>query len=386
VASALSTAGWLAMAPGAPGSGAASPGPVTVTTSDCAGGWSAPADGLGDFTVTNRSDRSSDVALMEVPQSLVIGEIRPLGPGTTRTLTVRMAKGRYEWRCFYESAPTRTSAVAAVARGVSRSTATPGVLATTTAEMAGPIARYQQYLAGQLATLQAQVGALAGDVSAGNLAQAKADWLAAYTTWSTVGSTYTVFGPFSRFIDGLPTGFAGGVGDPRFSGLHKIESVLWGGQPAAAAGPAVSQLATDLSLAERLVTKVQIAPNDLSSQPHEIVEDLLHGALLGKADVGAGATLAAVAGASQGDLAILKFLTPLIDARAPHLVAEATSEFGALEQALTASQVNGQWVPVASLTPQVRQRIDADVDQLAVTLAPVTDLLEVQHFGNQGGI
>ena len=59
----------------------------------------------------------------------------------------------------------------------------------------------------------------------------EAAWRAAYTTYLHLGAVYLV-GPVATLnqeIDGTANGLEGGVSNPHFAGLHKIEYGLWTG-------------------------------------------------------------------------------------------------------------------------------------------------------------
>ena len=75
--------------------------------------------------------------------------------------------------------------------------------------------------------------------------QAKTDWLAAQLDWERVGASYDSFGDLGLAVDGLPDGFAKGVNDPGFTGLHRLEYGLWHGQPAAELLPVADALAQE---------------------------------------------------------------------------------------------------------------------------------------------
>ena len=214
------------------------------------------------------------------------------------------------------------------------SSATPSVVPATTAEMAHPVAEYDAYVAGQITTLQSEVSALTADVGSDNLAQAKVDWLAAELTFSGIGGTYGAVGGLENDINGLPGGFAGGATNQQFLGLHKIEYLLWSGQPAAAIEPYLNDLTESVARLQTLWSGGVMTPNQLSTRAHEVLEDALRDTLSGGDDEGADASLAIVAADVQGDQVILGYLRPAIDRRTAKLVPTAESEITVLDDAL----------------------------------------------------
>ena len=362
---------------------------VVVTDSACAPGWSLPASGELAADVDNETSVTIDLELIDKANRGVVAALKELGPKTTLPLDARLRRGSYRLQCIYDhphaSAPPfvhRLSDVAKVTDGVSASSATPSVLPATTAEMAHPVAEYDAYVAGQITILQSEVSALAADIGSDNVAQAKVDWLATELTFSGIGGTYGAVGGLENNINGLPGGFADGVSNEQFIGLHKIEYLLWSGQPVTAIEPYVNDLAASVGRLQTLWSDGVMTGNQLATRAHEVLEDALRDTLSGGDNEGANASLAIVAADAQGDQVILGYLRPAIDRRTAKLYSTAESEFAVLDGALKSTMVDGQWPTLASLTATQLQQIDGAVGQILETLSPIPDLLEIQGFTN----
>ena len=96
----------------------------------------------------------------------------------------------------------------------------------------GPIARYKTYSAGQLQLMLGYIAQLERALRANRLQAARQAWRGAYASWLHLGAVYGAFGALNAAIDGTPGGLPGGAGDPRFTGLHRLERGLWRGAPA----------------------------------------------------------------------------------------------------------------------------------------------------------
>ncbi len=359
---------------------------VTVTTSSCVAHWSVPASGVATFSVANRSTIAVDAELTVRDSGDIVGDVRILGPGTERTVGVRLRRGTYQWVCVYDHLQTLHSASRRVSVGVPKSGATPELIPTTAAEMAGPQSAYDAYVTGQLQTLQTQVAALATDIAQGNVTQAKSDWLPAELTYSAIGGLYGNIGPLQDEINGLAAGHPGGETTTTWHGLHKIEYLLWHGRPAATVAPYAAALGSDVQqLAVLWSSEHPLTANLLSTRAHEILEDTQRDVLSGDDDYGSGTSLAQATADLQGDQVVLGDLKGLLDQRAPRLLPVAEPELHSLAQAIQSTKVNGQWVPLSALTPTERETINADIGQVLETLAPIPDLLEVQRFADDPG-
>jgi hypothetical protein len=243
--------------------------------------------------------------------------------------------------------------------------------------------QYRAYVAAKLSTLKSQLATLAAAIGAGNLAQAQAAWLAAHLSWLEIGQddgAYGCFGQLGGDIDGLAAGHPQGTSDPGFTGFHRVEFDLFTNHDLRAA-------ATDTATLQGLLAQLMKAP--LSSylpanatgigawvlRPHEVLEDALRDSLTADDDYGSGTDLASITADTAAVRELLQVLRPVLKPLAPHLIARAQGQLGALTGAIDATRTGGAWTPVEDLSTRQRQQVDADVDAALETLAPVPDLL-----------
>ncbi|WP_157183317.1 imelysin family protein [Sciscionella marina] len=64
-------------------------------------------------------------------------------------------------------------------------------------------------------------------------------------------------------MDGLPQGLPGGVNDPAFTGLHRIEYGLWHDQQARVLRPLAGKLTGDVQHLRDTLTQVTVDPTGL---------------------------------------------------------------------------------------------------------------------------
>lgn len=345
---------------------------VTITSSACAPDFSALQAGQQQFTVINKSGRSGEIYLIRPNDGGVIGEIEGIGPGTQRAMGVNLPAGDYAWRCQMSGAPEQLSAtVAATGTG---GTAPAAVLPVSGQDLDGPVGEYRDYVAPQLSILATQVDALHAALTGNDLTAAKAAWLPAQLTWERVGAAYGSFGDLASAIDGRPNGLPGGVGDPDFTGLRRIEFGLWHGQSAAELAPVADQLAQNVAQLREELPTVTADPADLPVRAHEILEDSLRDKLNGNNDQGAGTGYQETLADVEGTRVVLAELAPLLDARRPQLVTTAQAQLDTLEQALRATTGSPQAAPLAQ-----RQRVNAAIGQALETLSIIPNLLEIRQ-------
>ncbi|HEV2635344.1 MAG TPA: iron uptake transporter permease EfeU [Actinocrinis sp.] len=350
---------------------------VTVTASSCAEEWTSAGSGAQTIAVDNKSGKSGEVDLVDAGGA-VVAEIETIGPGTTADLNATLGNGSYSIACHMSGTAATTSGVVQVSGGAGQK-APIAVVPVTLADLAGPDKAYQQYAAGVLQQLATDVTTIQTDLTAGNLAAAKTDWLAAQLEWELVGASYDSFGDLGTAVDGLPDGLPGGVADPGFTGLHRLEYGLWHGQSAAELVPAANVLATDMASVQKNLTSDDLAgdPTNLPIRAHEVLEDALRDHLSGIDDQGSGGAYPETTADVQVTRVVLGELAPLLATRGPGLVATADTELTALQTALAATKANGQWQSPQQTPQAQREAVDAAIGTLLETLDQVPDLLEV---------
>jgi high-affinity iron transporter len=233
-------------------------------------------------------------------------------------------------------------------------------------------------VAAGLGRLRTQTARLAADLTAGDLAAARTDWLTAHLTYSSLGAAYGTFADFDTRIDGRKDGLPRGVDDPGFTGFHRIEYGLWHGQSAATLRPLADRLVDDVTGLRKAFPTQHFDPSDLPLRTHEILENTLQFELTGDTDQGSGSNLATADANLTGTRELLDVLRPLIVRRAPRQLTVIDADIARLQGLLDAEHRGAAWTPVERLDPAARQKIDGATGQLLEDLAPVPDLLEIR--------
>jgi high-affinity iron transporter len=178
-----------------------------------------------------------------------------------------------------------------------------------------PVARYKTYSTGQLKTMLGYLAALRGALLAHRPAAARTAWRGAYVRWLHLGAVYGAFGALGDAVDGNPGGLPGGVHDPHFTGLHRLERGLWRGAPTGELLGVTQHLGSDVRLLIRHLPGVQITPLEYATRTHEILEDAARDLLSGRdvpwSDEGVLATAAGLTATRE----VLATLAPLLDGR-----------------------------------------------------------------------
>jgi iron uptake system EfeUOB component EfeO/EfeM len=189
------------------------------------------------------------------------------------------------------------------------------VAAATPRDYRVPIAQYRRHVRARLGAMLVDVAALRAAVGRGDLAGAKAAWLAASARYETIGAAYGAFGDLDAAVNGRPDGLPGGIRSPDFTGLHRIELALWGRGSTADARAAAARLEADVETMRRRVRTLAIDPLEYSLRAHEVLEDALHLQLGGDASRWSGSALVALGSEVAGTRVVLGTLAPMIARR-----------------------------------------------------------------------
>lgn len=348
---------------------------VQISPSNCGQGWTGGRAGLQTIELHNDSSAAAEAYLIRLPGGAIYGEVDNLGPNVTYPLRVRLGGGTYAFRCIGDDVNAVLGPHVSI-RGSAKGG--PASAPVTENELYGPLKSYEAYVGQGLAELSGQVRTLAADVAAGNLAQARNDWLPAHMTYERLGAAYGTFGGYDDAINGRADGLPEGVEDPSFQGFHRLEYGLWSGQPAAGLTPVANQLVTSVGNLQRAWPSMEIDPNDLGLRAHEIMENALQFSLSGDDDYGSGTGLATVSANLAGTQELLTILHPLLVTRDPDL--GRISALMARTETLVASFDGAQgWTPVGSLSMAQREDLEGTIGGLLQQLATVATICEVRR-------
>jgi iron uptake system EfeUOB component EfeO/EfeM len=243
------------------------------------------------------------------------------------------------------------------------------------------IAAYRTYAGNQLGSMQAQIAALEASLAANDRTAAEAAWRAAYTRYLRLGAVY-LSGQLAKLnheIDGPASGLEGGVSNPQFIGLHRIEYGLWTGAPPRTLLGFARRLDVAVRALRKVLPSVASSPLEYGTRAHEILEDAQRDLLSG-ADVpwsGEG-VLATHAGLEATEEVIATLRAPLLGEES--LGAVVDTELAALRSAFASIAVahHGRLPANQELTQQQSELLDGTLGGALEALSGVPGELETE--------
>lgn len=338
---------------------AASSTAVPFSVSDCGDQWKPTAGSAQALTLHNVGDAAGEVQVLG-RDGKVYDEVENVAAGTTITVHLSLASGRYALRCQIEDQPTVVGRYVTIdGDGHGQ----PGIGAVSQAQLVPAAVSYQKWVSAQLPALTADVRRMRDAITAGDLSTAKRDWLTGHLAYERLGAAYGAFGTLNDRING----FDGN----RPAGFHAVERDLWRHGSLGRAAADARSLGRAVGDLRRELASTEIDPGDVSLRAHEIVENTLQFQLEGTDDFGSHSDLASTAAELTGAAQVVRELAPLMKGRM-----SSTGLLRDIARARSVVLAAPQGVAIDRLPRLRRERVDAAVSRLCEQLAPVAATLE----------
>jgi len=242
-----------------------------------------------------------------------------------------------------------------------------------------PVAHYRAYSGRDADAMQQPVDQLTADLRRGDRDAARADWYSAYDHYLLLGAAYGALGDLDVAIDGPPGSQVGGVDSPRFSGLHRIEHMLWIGEPTRSIVPWAVKLQADVHKLRHVVRHIEIDPLDYATRAHEILEDAQRDMLSNVAAPWSGAGVRATADAAQATNVVIGTLLPILNGRGDAL-GPVQYDLQRLERELASlKRANGGAYPtVTGMSMREHEVLNARLGSTLEALSQIPGSLETQ--------
>jgi iron uptake system EfeUOB component EfeO/EfeM len=243
----------------------------------------------------------------------------------------------------------------------------------------GPEREYRAYAVRWISEAIADASTLGRALAAGNAVAAQRSWESTWSDYMHLGAVYGLFGELNQKIDGNPGGLPGGVADPNFTGLHRLEMGLWTGEPLRSLVVYDDKLERDLAQLRGVVPTMSITPLEYATRSHEILEDAQRD-LLSNMDVpwsrqGVLGTAAGVAATEE----LFHTLEPLLGGR-ENTEGEVRTELLMLSELLARirREHHGSYPSLPQLSIYEREQLDGYVAGALSALDQMPGVLETE--------
>jgi iron uptake system component EfeO len=237
--------------------------------------------------------------------------------------------------------------------------------------------QYKQYLTQQVDELVTSTKTFADAVRAGNIEAAKAAYAPARYHWEAIEPVAGLVPDIDGSTDSRVDDFEG-VDDPKFTGWHRLEYMLWDQNTTEGAAPFADKLDTDLASLQTQIKDLDLPAGALPAGAADLIEEVSEGKITGEEDRYSHTDLWDFAANIEGSKQLIMFLTPALEEKDEALVDQINSGFTEVEGELAVyKDGNGGYVSYTQLT-------DADKDKMKASLAELSE--NVSQVGGTLGL
>jgi hypothetical protein len=252
---------------------------------------------------------------------------------------------------------------------------------TSVSAFARPIALYRAYAVAQLGAMEEQIAGLEGALAANDRVAAQGAWRAAYVRYLHLGAVYLVgrLATLNQEINGRAAALEGGVSNPQFVGLHRIEYGLWTGAPPQGLLGYARLLDVAVAKLRGLMPHVSITPLEYATRAHEILEDAQRDLLSGADVPWSGEGVLATDAGLEATEEVISTLRPVLGG-VERVIPAVDTEFVALRRALASiAAAHGGHPPTnAQLTQDEAELLDGTLGGALEALSEVPGVLETE--------
>jgi iron uptake system component EfeO len=167
-----------------------------------------------------------------------------------------------------------------------------------------------------------------------------------------------------------------GVNDPKFTGWHRIEYILWEKGTTDGAKPFADRLDKDIASLDQQLKTLEFPPAAVALGPAELIEEVSEGKITGEEDRYSHTDLSDFNANVDGSKKLFELLTPALQAKDAALTADITAGFAAVDKSLAPyANPDGTFDSYTALKAADKTRMQAELAGLSEKLARIPGVL-----------
>jgi iron uptake system component EfeO len=259
------------------------------------------------------------------------------------------------------------SATGLAGQDLSGSTSDPQVLQAMQA--------YKTWVIAEVQALVTDTRRFTDAVRAGDLSEAKKQFAPSRVRWERIEPIAGLVEEIDGKVDARVDDFEG-VGDPAFTGWHRLEYHLWELRSTKGTKGFADQLDADIATLNRQIKTLEFPPAAVALGPAELIEEVSQGKITGEEDRYSRTDLWDFDANVDGSRKLFELLTPSLRAKDAALVDEITAGFDEVQSSLSEySLTGGGFRPYPALAAGDKQRMQAQLAALSEDLSRIPGVL-----------
>ena len=248
---------------------------------------------------------------------------------------------------------------------------------SSNADVTAATEKYATYVRDEVSALRTATKKFTDAVRAGDVAEAKKQFAPSRVSWERIEPIAGLVEEIDGAVDARVDDFAS-VDDPKWTGWHKLEYLLWEKNTTAGGAALATKLDADLGTLETQLKTVDITPKAVALGAGALIEEVSEGKIDGEEDRYSRTDLWDFAANVEGAKAAYTVYKPILEAKDKTLVGALDSGFTAVEGSLKPYQApGGGYQPYTALKPADKRTMQAQLASLSEELAKVPAALGV---------
>ena len=239
-------------------------------------------------------------------------------------------------------------------------------------DLAAATAEYERYVATQADTFLEETTEFVGLVKAGKVAEAKALYPSARSSWERIEPVAESFGDLDPKIDGREDVIAEGM---EFTGYHRLEKDLWKTGLQKDSGAIADRLLADVTELVAKAKAVRLNPLQLANGSKALLDEIATGKITGEEERYSHTDLWDFEANFEGSQEAIQALRPYLQAADPELVTTIDARGRALGDLLETHRDGEGFVPYTALTPEDVKALTEALDAFAEPVATVAGVV-----------
>lgn len=333
---------------------------VTVTDKQCEPMTITVNAGKTQFIIQNHSQKALEWEILK--GVMVVEERENIAPGFSQKLTANLEAGEYDMTCGLLTNPKGKLVVSGDSQTASNGK--PDVL-----QLVGPIADYKVYVMAEVSALVAGTKAFTDAVKAGDVEKAKALYAPTRVHYERIEPIAELFSDLDGSIDAREDDFEKKAEDPKFTGFHRLEKLLFADNTTKGADAFADQLYKDVQDLQTRVSELAFPPAKVVGGAAGLIEEVASSKISGEEDRYSRTDLSDFQANIDGAQKIVDLLRPLLQKANPQLLAKVDANFKKVDGILSKYRTKDGFASYEKLTTSDRNALKGPITTLAEDLS-----------------
>ncbi|RRW69609.1 iron uptake system protein EfeO [Pantoea dispersa] len=333
---------------------------VTVTDKQCEPMSLNVQAGKTQFIIKNYSQKALEWEILK--GVMVVEERENIAPGFSQKLTANLEAGEYDMTCGLLTNPKGKLVVSGDSQ--TASSGKPDVL-----QLVGPIADYKVYVMAEVSALVAGTKAFTDAVKAGDVEKAKALYAPTRVHYERIEPIAELFSDLDGSIDAREDDFEKKAEDPKFTGFHRLEKLLFADNNTKGADAFADQLYKDVQDLQTRVSELAFPPAKVVGGAAGLIEEVASSKISGEEDRYSRTDLSDFQANIDGAQKIVDLLRPLLQKANPQLLAKVDANFKKVDGILSKYRTKDGFASYEKLTTSDRNALKGPITTLAEDLS-----------------